>query len=100
MSPAPVASAKRFSPGSACPTLCWRTGQALGGEGLQHPLHNVVTFDEAVEQGRADMAENQEQGDPGQGRVKLTEAGCPGDLRASRSEERRVGKECRSRWSV
>src|ERR1051326_4448968 len=34
-------------------------------------------------------------------RNRVTEAilGCYDDVRATRSEERRVGKECRSRWS-
>ena len=31
--------------------------------------------------------------------VQVTSAGKPGDNVTTRSEERRVGKECRSRWS-
>ena len=31
--------------------------------------------------------------------IKFTEGNCYGLIGANRSEERRVGKECRSRWS-
>src|ERR1035441_2244835 len=34
-----------------------------------------------------------------QGRRRLRSGAGPGNLQAGRSEERRVGKECRSRWS-
>src|SRR3712207_5673176 len=41
----------------------------------------------------------QDRAPPGPDLDDLVAAGCPGGVRLVRSEERRVGKECRSRWS-
>src|SRR2546422_11752058 len=72
---------------------------------VAHPDGLTVLFTQRTSQLRSHSGQisfpggRAEPGDPGPEFTALREAGEEIGLKAGRSEERRVGKECRSRWS-
>src|SRR6266508_6760009 len=75
-----------------------RLHRILYQHGLRNGTAMFLPYDQGLEHGPRDFFDNPAAGDPGY-IVKLAVEGGFNGVAVQRSEERRVGKECRSRWS-